>query len=106
MLKGDSIMSFELGEIVVTRKLFDKMKADVDFRKEVYASLDKYKSGDWGDISEKGKRQNRLNIKEGERGYYGTYNISERIWITTKNDRSKTIIMLYEEERTMWRYCV
>ena len=92
------ILVTRLGEILVTRNVYDMMKTDKVFRKEVYDSLEKYKSGDWGDVSGRSRQQNRLNVRNGVNGFHGTYDITKRIWILTNNDRSKTTIIFQDED--------
>lgn len=44
------MMKFQLGKLVETRAVADRMQADKMFKKFVYSSLGKYIDGDWGSI--------------------------------------------------------
>lgn len=86
---------FDLGQVVMT----DGAAAlGIDFR----PYLARHQAGDWGELDEFDKRQNRQALKEGLR-ILSAYNIplaggeTERIWVITEADRSVTTVLLPEE---------
>ncbi|MBK9052971.1 MAG: hypothetical protein IPL78_19275 [Chloroflexi bacterium] len=86
---------FELGQVVMT----DGAAAlGIDFRPYIA----RHQAGDWGELDEFDKRQNRQALKEDLR-ILSAYNIpvaggeTERIWIITEADRSITTVLLPEE---------
>ena len=84
---------FSLGKLVMTRALHDKMNSDIDFAIGVLDSMEKYRSCDWGDVSESDQAENEHALKEGER-IFALYNIgSDKIYIITEWDRSVTTIL-------------
>ena len=90
-------MSFELGEILVTRTVYDKMKVDKVFRKEVYESLERYKSKDWGETCKTSIKHNRIALQYGNCFIFAAYYVTEVIWIITNEYRSRTTIMFRDE---------
>jgi len=86
---------FELGHVVMT----DGAAAlGIDFRPYIA----RHQAGDWGELDEFDKRQNRQALKEDLR-ILSAYNIpvaggeTERIWIITEADRSITTVLLPKE---------
>ncbi len=86
---------FALGQVVMT----DGAAAlGIDFRPYIA----RHQAGDWGELDEFDKRQNRQALKEDLR-ILSAYNIpvaggeTERIWIITEADRSITTVLLPEE---------
>lgn len=60
--------------------------------------LSRHLRGDWGDLCEDDKTENKLSLKYGFRlmsGYQVTE--SEKLWIITEADRSVTTLLLPEE---------
>ena len=84
---------FSLGKLVMTRAVHDKMNSDIDFAIGVLDSMEKYRSCDWGDLSESDQAENEHALKEGER-IFALYNIgNEKVYIITEWDRSVTTIL-------------
>ena len=84
---------FSLGKLVMTRAVHDKMNSDIDFAIGVLDSMERYRSCDWGDLSESDQAENEQALKEGER-IFGLYNIgNEKVYIITEWDRSVTTIL-------------
>ena len=84
---------FSLGKLVMTRAVHDKMNSDIDFAIGVLDSMEKYRSCDWGDLSESDQAENEHASKEGER-IFALYNIgNDKIYIITEHDRSVTTIL-------------
>jgi len=86
---------FALGHVVMT----DGAAAlEIDFRPYIA----RHQAGDWSELDEFDKRQNRQALKEDLR-ILSAYNVpvgggeNERIWIITEADRSVTSVLLPEE---------
>ena len=92
-------MSFELGNVVMTRGVADEMAENEMFAKEVHAALGRYQSGDWGDMDEEDMVMNDMAVTSGEDRIFAAYNLSsgERVWIITEWDRSCSTILFPEE---------
>lgn len=90
---------FELGEIVVTRGIDDRMKRDPTFNRFVQVSLNRYIQCDWGDMKTEDKNSNNEALKEGNRllAVYILPNTDVKIWIITEWDRSVTTILFPDE---------
>ena len=58
---------FQMGKLVWTRGVNDRIAEDTEFAKLVVASLKRHAAGDWGDISQEDKTENELSLKEGFR---------------------------------------
>lgn len=58
---------FELGQVVWTRGVNDRVADDEEFAKFVWASLCRHTHGDWGDLDEEDKQENELSLKQGFR---------------------------------------
>ena len=84
---------FSLGKLVITKSIHDRMSSDIDFAIGLLESMEKYCSGDWGDLCDSDKAENEKAIKDGER-IFALYNIgTEKIYIITEHDRSVTTIL-------------
>ena len=91
---------FELGNLIVTRGVFDRVGEDAKISRFVAQSLARYKKGDWGDTCKKDADQNNDAIKNGERilaVYIFDEEKDDRIWIITEWDRSVTTILFPDE---------
>lgn len=90
----------ELGQVVATKGVSDRMENDPEFWNFVYASLGRYVHQDWGDTPEEDKEQIESALKNGER-IMAVYNRpgheDDTIWIITEWDRSVTTILFPEE---------
>ena len=86
---------FELGRVVMTRGIADRMEKDTAFSVFVALSLGSYSNGNWGNLDEEAKRSNDDAIKNGDRivAEYLYEEINEKIWIITEWDRSVTTIL-------------
>ncbi|MDD5095438.1 MAG: hypothetical protein PHV74_13825 [Dehalococcoidia bacterium] len=89
---------FQMGNLVWTRGVNDRIAEDIAFAKLVLASVKRHASGDWGDICREDKTENELSLKEGFRllSAYETEGLP-RIWIITEADRSVTTVLFPEE---------
>ena len=89
---------FELGQMVWTRGVNDRVAEDEEFAKFVCASLRRHACGDWGDLDEADRQENELSLKQGFRilSAYSPEGLP-KIWIITEADRSVTTILFPEE---------
>ena len=98
-------MKFNLGQLVMTRAINDRVAKEEKFAKFIYDSLDKYKKCDWGELCEEDKQLNNEAVANGDRivaAYiYDKNDVSfmgeGKIYIITEWDRSATTI-LYPHE--------
>lgn len=90
---------FELGAIVATASVNERMKSDKNFASFVQLSLGKYINCDWGDTCEEDKQTNEDALRDGERllAVYNYRKTGETIWIITEWDRSTTTILFPSE---------
>lgn len=91
-------MFTDLGQVVVTRGIYEDMEQSATFYGEITAALLRYQLEDWGDaLPPEDAELNDESIKEGGR-ILAAYNTScGRIWIITEWDRSVTTV-LYPSE--------
>lgn len=90
---------FELGMLVATTRIADRIREDKEFNHFVFDSLERYKNCDWGDLDEEDKMMNDEALKCGDR-LLAAYKNSEKdwkIWIITEADRKTTTILFPEE---------
>lgn len=90
---------FELGMLVATTRIADRIREDKEFNHFVFDSLERYKNCDWGDLDEEDKMKNDEALKCGDR-LLAVYKNSEKcckIWIITEADRKTTTILFPEE---------
>lgn len=90
---------FNLGQIVVTKAVNDRMKESDMFKYFVYRSLGRHAACDWGELCEEDKETNDKSVENGGRLFssyiYGSD--KEKIWIITEWDRSVTTILFPED---------
>lgn len=90
---------FELGMLVATTRIADRIREDKEFNHFVFDSLERYKNCDWGDLDEEDKMMNDEALKCGDR-LLAAYKNAEKdwkIWIITEADRKTTTILFPEE---------
>lgn len=89
---------FELGQLVWTSGVNDKVAENEEFAKFVTISLKRHTNGDWGDVNKEDKVENELSVKAGFRllSAYEKEGLP-KIWIITEADRSTTTILFPEE---------
>lgn len=91
-------MIFEIGNIVMTKRIAEDMKNNYQFSHEVQIALQKYKYQDWGNTEESDKKLNDEAVKCKNDRILAVYQTSKgKIWIITEYDRSITTI-LYPDE--------
>lgn len=92
-------MKFELGKIVGTNGVSNKMENDKSFVNFVAKSLARHSDGDWGDLCEEDKALNDSGLKNGDDRLFSKYNYDDgtSIYIITEWDRSATTILFPDE---------
>lgn len=90
---------FDLGRMVVTKGVGEKMKEDRSFQVFVQVSIGKYVHRDWGQTCEEDAKANNRAIQNGERirAVYKQPRTDTTIWIITEADRNVTTILFPDE---------
>lgn len=90
---------FELGRVVATAGVHEKMEEDPRFKKFVRICLGRYIASDWGDTCKEDCKYNDDAVDCGERilAVYNYYDTDIKIWIITEWDRSVTTILFPSE---------
>lgn len=91
---------FKIGKLLMTMGIAQKIAQSMNFSRFVQASLDRYISGDWGDMDDGDKALNDEAVKSGDLRIHGAYiypETKDKIWIITEADRSVTTILLPSE---------
>jgi hypothetical protein len=95
--------TFNTGQMVATRGVYDLACQNPDFAKFIQKSLNRHVKGDWGDVDEEDKQTNDYDLKHGMR-VLSAYNDDRfpkhgiaTIWIITEADRSATTILFPDE---------
>ena len=84
---------FNLGQTVITPNAQETLHPE-----DVFNSLRRHASGDWGDGCPDDREENELSLKEGFRllsVYYDRNGV--KFWIITEADRSATTILMPED---------
>ncbi len=91
------MIKFETGVIVATSSIDLKMKEDNNFQQFVSNCLQRYISGDWGDLCEDDKKENEYSLNRNLR-LFSSYNYNDgvKVWIITEADRSSTTVLFPE----------
>jgi hypothetical protein len=86
---------FPLGEIFLTIGATEALKESNQFPNEF---LQRHQTGDWGDVCQADRKENKLSVKEGFR-ILSSYKTSKdvKIWVITEADRSSSCLLLPEE---------
>lgn len=89
---------FDLGQLVMTRGVADRVATDAAFAAFAVASLKRHANGDWGDLGEEDKKENEYALDK----YLRLFSAYEKkglpkIWIITESDRSVTTTLFPEE---------
>jgi hypothetical protein len=92
---------FELGRIIQTRGVYDRIDSDPLFMLFVICCLKRYEDCDWGEICDDDKAQSDLAVKDGGLRIFASYKDKYRkdwnIWIITEADRSHTTVLFPDE---------
>jgi predicted transcriptional regulator len=99
ILRKSKIVEVNLGHVFVTKGVANLARDNQQFALFVQNSLDRYRKGDWGNMSDEGRRLNNRFLERSIRTFssYGSERFPE-IWITTDPDRSCSTIMFPDEE--------
>jgi len=91
--------NFPMGQIVLTRGVYEWMKADGEFFHFVNMSLKRHSRGDWGELGPEDARENEIALKEGNLRLFSAYQHQRlpKIWIITEADRSVTTVLFPDE---------
>ena len=91
-------VAINMGRLVMTRGVNDLVAEDEAFAKFVMSSLTRHRSGDWGNLTDEDKQENKLSLKAGYR-LLSAYEAKElpKIWIITEADRSATTLLFPDE---------
>lgn len=86
---------FELGQIVATRAVANRMERDPVFKKFCETSLQRHTLTDWGDLDLEDVQRNNEALRTGEERLFSSYIYSgdEKLWIITEWDRSVTTLL-------------
>ena len=93
-------MQFEPGRLTATYGISAAMEDDTAFQRFVAASLNRYQSCDWGELSTRDCEANNAAVANGENRIFAAYvskEMQKKIWIITEADRSYTTVMLPQE---------
>lgn len=91
-------MTFEMGQIYVTRGIGMLIGESDSFRKFISISFTRYANQDWGDLCDEDKAMNDHAVQYSDGRIVGRYNNAlGDIYIITEWDRSLTTILLTEE---------
>lgn len=89
-------MLFKLGEVVATP---GALKAIEENNLDTWSLLQRHVNGDWGNVPEEDKLENKLSVENGYRvmSSYPLKGSGKNIWIITEADRSSTCLLLPDE---------
>jgi hypothetical protein len=89
---------FDLGNIVATRGVAERMQSNSDFAAFVAQSLARHSLGDWGDVCKEDWKTNDDAVTHGNRllSSYGK-NTDDHLWFITEWDRSVTTALFPDE---------
>jgi hypothetical protein len=90
-----TLSTFPLGRIVATPGALAALEAAGQYPHEFLA---RHRCGDWGDLSEEDRQENKMSLRAGFRllSAYHT-GLGETVWIITEADRSATTVFLPSE---------
>lgn len=92
---------FELGEVVMTPNVSNKMVEDTAFSVYVSHCVTRHTKCDWGDMTDEDKNMNDDAIRTGQDRIFSAYENKERpdwrIWIITEWDHSRTTVLFPDE---------
>jgi len=91
-------VSFELGQVVMTRAVAETVKEHPEFSDEIATAMARYVKGDWGDLGEEDAAMNDHAVIEKNDRILAKYKTSrEALYIVTEWDRSSTCVMFVSD---------
>lgn len=88
------VKTFEIGKLVATRAVSDRMDSDEKFDTFCQVCMHRYFNADWGDLDEEDRALNDEAIESGDRIFASyIYEDGEKLWIITEADRSVTTLL-------------
>ena len=91
-------MTFEMGQIYVTRGVGALIEESDDFRRFIMRSFTRYANRDWGNLCDEDKKMNDNAVECGDDRILARYNNAlGDIYIITEWNRSVTTILLIDE---------
>lgn len=99
VLRRSKISEINVGHILVTKGVINLARENREFAIFVQNSLEQYRKGNWGDMSDEVNRLNTQSLERNMRLFssYESKGLPE-IWITTEPDRSYSTIMFPDED--------
>ena len=92
---------FELGQVVATQGIANKIHDDGAFGAFVLKSFARYINGDWGEMAELDRVMNDEAMRNGDDRILAAYTNADhpdwKIWIITEWDRSATTLLFPDE---------
>lgn len=91
---------FELGQVVATKGMSERMEKDIKFNAFIGKSFQRYMKFDWGDMEDEDKELNNKAVESGEERILAVYiypDTKEEVYIITEWDRSVTTILFPHE---------
>lgn len=90
---------FQLGRIVATHRVSNRMESDPTFAAFVSSSFSRHAFGDWGTVCAEDKAANDAALSNGTRllSSYDGPSADDDIWIITEADRSVTTVLFPDE---------
>jgi hypothetical protein len=84
---------FNLGQVVVTGGVNDRVADNEDFAKFVWDSLQRHNRGDWGNLDHEDTQANTQALVDNTRLLSAYGEGEDKIWIITEADRSSTTVL-------------
>ncbi len=97
-IKSSTKPRFDIGNLVSTCSVSERMETDAAFAEFVSYSFRRYITCDWGDSYKEDKKANDKAVRNGER-IHAVYKFddSTTLWIITEWDRSVTTLLFPED---------
>ena len=93
-------MQFELGRLTATYGISAAMEDNAAFQRFIAASLYRYQSCDWGELSATDRQANDAAVRNGSDRILAAYvskELRKKIWIITEADRSYTTVLFPQD---------
>ena len=102
ILRRSTIVEINVGHVLVTKGVANLARDNEEFASFVQKSLDRYRKGDLGDMSDKVIRLSTHSLRKGLR-LFSSYESKDfpEIWITTEPDKSYSTITFPDENASI-----